>query len=122
MTARKRGRPRRLWYRRLREEMSALHVTTEDLAGVLKLARSTVSRKLAGHIPWGVDEAYRVLDYMQIPAEKMYLFFPRNGEDAEEIAHHYVQEYLEETNQALVPAPSLDALCALIDGMRRESV
>lgn len=117
MMAAKRGRPRRVWYRRLRERMHALGVTAADLGQVLRLDGSTVCRKLNGSSTWALDEAYSVLSALKIPPEQFYLFFPHNGEDVEEIRHHYVSEYLEETNQALVPKATLNTLVTLVGGM-----
>lgn len=117
MAAKKRGRPRRVWFRRLRQTMGAMGVTANDIAGMLGVDPSAVSRKMRGLVEWRLDEMHAVMEYLHLPVEEMYLYFPRNGEDTEEVRHRYVSEYLQETGQVLVPRTVLDTLSALVDGM-----
>ena len=115
--AKKRGRPRRVWFRKLRQCMASMSVTFAELADALGIDETTVSRKLSGVSEWNLDEIHGVLEYLHLPAEEMYLYFPRNGEDVESIQHQHVREYLEETQQALVPKATLAALGKLVGTM-----
>lgn len=112
-----RGRPPRVRFRKLRERMTALNVNGADLAELLGVESSTISRKLSGKSPWYLDEIHMILEYLQISQGEMYLYFPRYGEDAENIQHHYVREYLEDTNQSLISTSTLETLIACVESI-----
>ena len=61
----------------LKRVMRKKHITQQDLKTVLGLkSLSSVSHRFTGNIQWGMDEAYAVLELLDLPASEIYTYFP----------------------------------------------
>lgn len=58
-------------------KMRRKHVTQTDIAKALGFDYNTgVSLRLNGKTPWGLDEAYKVLEFLEIPVSEIFNYFP----------------------------------------------
>lgn len=122
MAARKPGRPRRVWFQRLRQQMAAHEMSAQEMGRRMGLTGATISRKLRGEIQWTLDEAHAVMDLLGLPPEDLYLYFPRNGEDVEPVSRRYVEDFLETTKQTPVPTVVLQTVMQLLGGICPDDV
>lgn len=53
--------------RRLRAAMAAYGLDQGDLAVVLNLGQSAVSRRLTGHTPWRLPELQAIAEHLAVP-------------------------------------------------------
>lgn len=65
----------------LRDLMHQHEITNEILGRELKIAASTVSRKLNGHASWDSDEMWQIMSIIQQPAYRLHEIFPRGGKN-----------------------------------------
>lgn len=65
----------------LRDLLHEHEITNEILGRELKIAPSTVSRKLNGHAAWGSDEMWQIMSIIQAPAYRLHEIFPRDGKN-----------------------------------------
>lgn len=81
----------------------------------LRLSPAAVSSRMCGSSPWHLDEAYVVMDRLGIPAREMHLYFPKDGiGSGDEVAEHFLTDYLKETGRVAVNAAALNAIRGLI--------
>ena len=66
-------------YAKLRGKMAEMDVTGEALANFLDKSRGYVSNRLSKNISWSIDEVYKILDFLELPAEEIFIYFPPNG-------------------------------------------
>jgi hypothetical protein len=66
-------------YRKLRGAITERGVHIYDLAGHLGVEPMTVSQRMVGRTPWKLDEVYKVMDYLEIPKDQIYDYFPPEG-------------------------------------------
>lgn len=63
-------------YRYLSGRLRQLGYDHEDLALVLGMSRSAISRRFNGVIPWTVDEVYKTLELCRATPEEFAAYFP----------------------------------------------
>lgn len=66
-------------YRRLQGFLHAHGLYQEDVADLLGISVSSVSRRYRAIEPWRVDEMYALLDAVEAPYSQMSVLFPRGG-------------------------------------------
>lgn len=66
-------------YRKMRARMLELDVDGKWLARQLGLCQQSLSNRMTLRTPWSVDEAYKVLELLRVPAEELHIYFPPNG-------------------------------------------
>lgn len=66
-------------YPKLRGAMRERDILQSDLAQHLGLVTQAVSHRFTGITPWTIPEAYKTLDYLRIPCDRIAEFFPPNG-------------------------------------------
>lgn len=66
-------------YAKLRGKMAEMEVTGEALANFLNRSTAYVSIRLSKNISWSIDEVYKILDFLEIPMEEIFTYFPPNG-------------------------------------------
>lgn len=69
-------------YAHLRGRLRQLKFTQTDLAQVLGLQQSAVSKRFNGCTQWTSKEMYHVLDLCRAQPEELHLYFPRDGKAA----------------------------------------
>jgi len=70
-------------FKNLRIALMDQDKTMADLAVALDIKNpSNVSDRFVGRTDWKLDEMYTVLDFLDIPAEDMHIYFPRGGKDS----------------------------------------
>lgn len=116
---RKRGRPKKTCFTRLRDRMQAFSTSQAAMAERLGISRQAVSDRMMGACEWSHSEMYVVMDMLDIPYEQMYLYWPKDFVKAEPVPEQNVVNYLVETHQSLVSDSSFDALLALVAGMEK---
>ena len=67
-------------YAKLRGKMAEMDVKAADLANNLGKSRQYISQHLLGKYSWNIDEAYKILDLLEVPKEQIVEYFPPNGE------------------------------------------
>ena len=60
--------------------MAQKGLRVNDLADEMGRNYTTISNKLGGRNRFTMDEAYKILALLEIPASQIYEFFPPNGE------------------------------------------
>ncbi|MEA5041585.1 MAG: helix-turn-helix transcriptional regulator [Oscillibacter ruminantium] len=66
-------------YRYLIGRLKQLGIDRERLADYLGIQKPAISKRFCGHIPWRIDEMYKIMSLVQAPPEELYIFFPPNG-------------------------------------------
>ena len=66
-------------YRKLRGAMAERGKRQYDVANYLGYAPMFVSQRMTGRTPWRFDEAYKVMDYLGLPKEQIFDYFPPEG-------------------------------------------
>ena len=66
-------------YAKLRGRMAELEITGEALANYLGRCKAHVSTRMNLRYSWTVDEVYKILDFLEIPVEEIFTYFPPNG-------------------------------------------
>lgn len=66
-------------YAKLRGKMRENDVTGEMLANYLNRSCPYISHRLSKNKSWSVDEAYKILEFLEIPKEEFFTYFPPNG-------------------------------------------
>lgn len=70
-------------YERLRKKMREEGFTGNDLARWMGMNPNSISARMTGRVSWSLSEAYQILDYLNVPCEELYDYFPPGGKDAE---------------------------------------
>lgn len=68
-------------YKALRNYITQQDMTCEMLAEEIGIGKSTMSMKMNCRLQWTVDEMWRIMDALSIPAHEMHKVFPRNGQN-----------------------------------------
>ncbi len=63
-------------YSKLRGKMTEMDITGEMLANYLNVSKTYISNRLNHKLSWNIDEIYIVMDYLQIPREEIFDYFP----------------------------------------------
>lgn len=71
-------------YHLLRRKMRELGVRDGELSHVLGVNPSAISQRMTGRVSWRTGEAYLVLQYLGLPYEDIYYYFPPDGENVGE--------------------------------------
>lgn len=79
-------------YKKLRAVLAALDMTLSDLGEVIGRSESYIARRMSGELEWGVDEAYLILDKLELPADELAVYFPAAGVDVNDVPHHKLSE------------------------------
>lgn len=73
-------------HRKLRGAMMARKITHEELAYILGMSATSVSNRMRGIYSWSVDEAWKVLDVLDIHDPAMLgVLFPSCGIDDDDV-------------------------------------
>ena len=70
-------------YKRLRGKMREEGITGNDLARWMGMTPNSISARMTGRVSWSLQDAYQILDYLSIPREELYDYFPPDGKDTE---------------------------------------
>ena len=62
----------------LRGKMFEKDVKGYDIANLLGCGNGYVSERLTGKRSFTIEEAYKILDYLDLPAEDIFTYFPPN--------------------------------------------
>ena len=63
----------------LRAELLRHGYDGKSLALVLGCTPMTISNRLCGKIPWSSNEMYIIMDLLDLPYDKLNVYFPKNG-------------------------------------------
>lgn len=66
-------------YNKLRALLREYDLEQEDLARQLNISKSSLSRRMMGRGEWQLSEVWQVMEYLQIPANRMHEYFPKQG-------------------------------------------
>lgn len=66
-------------YFKLRQQLFALGMTQEELCREIGKGQQYMSYRLNGKKSFTVDEAYMILDLLEIPQDRLTEFFPKGG-------------------------------------------
>lgn len=109
-------------YRMLRERMKIMDTTSMELAERIDVTPVTFSKKLRGRSPWRDFEMYAILDYLHVPHEDLYLYFPPAGRDETDKRKMRVDADLRKAGKAAVNRTEISTLKELVDGMYEDAV
>lgn len=70
-------------YKRLRAKMREEGITGNDLARWMGMTPNSISARMTCRVSWSLQDAYQVLDYLSIPREELYDYFPPDGKDTD---------------------------------------
>ena len=66
-------------FHRLREAMASQRVRGQDVANYLGISPQAFSRRLTAQLPFSLADAYKIMDYLGLPHEAIYDYFPPMG-------------------------------------------
>jgi hypothetical protein len=66
-------------YSKLRHALDDADIDRPYIAKTLGVSNSYVGCRFVGRYPWTVEDAYKILDLLGEPAEKMTEYFPKGG-------------------------------------------
>lgn len=66
-------------YFKLRQQLFALGLTQEELCREIGRGEQYVSFRMSGKKPFTVDDAYKILELLEIPDYRFTEFFPKGG-------------------------------------------
>lgn len=66
-------------YAKLRGKMAEAEVTGETLANYIGKSKTYVSNRMKHNYSWTIDEVYKILNFLEIPCEEIFTYFPPNG-------------------------------------------
>jgi len=66
-------------YRKLRGTLAERGKHLYDVANYLDYKPMSISLRMTGKTSWRMDEAYRVMDFLNLPRERVFDYFPPNG-------------------------------------------
>ncbi len=66
-------------FAKLRGKMREMDINGNALANYLGKSPSYVSYRLTHYSSWELDEIYKILDFLMIPPEEIFTYFPPNG-------------------------------------------
>lgn len=66
-------------YAKLRGKMAELEVTGEALANYINRSKTYVSNRMTHNFSWTIDEVYKILEFLDIPPNEIFTYFPPNG-------------------------------------------
>lgn len=67
-------------YMLLRSKLRAMYLTTADVAKEIGKSKCYVDTRFAGTKEWELDDAYKILAMIDVPAVELPIYFPRNGD------------------------------------------
>jgi len=66
-------------FAKLRGAMVEKDVDGNALANYLNRSAAYISRRMNELASWEVEEAYKVMDFLELPREEIFSYFPPNG-------------------------------------------
>ncbi len=66
-------------YAKLRGAMVEKDVDSNALANYLNRSAAYISRRMNDFMSWEIDEAYKIMEFLELPAEEIFSYFPPNG-------------------------------------------
>lgn len=63
-------------YPRLREILRIQNISSTDLASLLYVSPSYISKRMSGQSMWTLEDIYNILNILKIPYEELSLYFP----------------------------------------------
>ncbi len=71
-------------FAKLRALLHFKDISFGELSELFGVSNSTISLRMSGAVPWGIDEIYKVCEYLDIPYAEIPLYFPPNGDTISE--------------------------------------
>lgn len=71
-------RPGRAAYKALKMEMTNCMYEQQDIANMLERSKAYVSRRMNGEETFEIEEAYKILEMLQLPENLFTEIFPRD--------------------------------------------
>lgn len=78
-------------YKNLKDAIHAADLTQAEIAAEIGQSPAALSNRIRGKTPFEVDLAYQILDILNIPRNKIYLYFPKNGQDELILSQRYFE-------------------------------
>lgn len=66
-------------FAKLRGAMVEKDVDSCALANYLNRSPAYISRRMNELMSWEVEEAYKIMEFLELPAEEIFSYFPPNG-------------------------------------------
>lgn len=66
-------------YAKLRGKMAEMDINSTALANYLGRSPTYISAHLTHKHSWDIDEAYKILDLLEVPKDQIVEYFPPNG-------------------------------------------
>lgn len=66
-------------YAKLRGKMAEMDINSQALANYLGKSSAYISTHLTHKYGWDIDEAYKILELLNVPREEIVEYFPPNG-------------------------------------------
>ena len=67
-------------YMLLRSKLRAMYITTADVAKEIGRSKCYVDTRFAGAKEWELDDAYKILAMIGVPAVELPVYFPQHGD------------------------------------------
>lgn len=67
-------------YMLLRSKLRAMYITTADVAKEIGRSKCYVDARFAGSKQWDLDDAYKILAMIGVPAVELPVYFPQHGD------------------------------------------
>lgn len=90
-------------YMLLRSRLRAMYITSSDVAEAIGRSRCYVDTRFSGAKEWELEDAYRILKLIDVPAVELPIYFPRGGVGCSKVT----ASQLTDTETALVEAYNL---------------
>ncbi len=66
-------------FAKLRGAMVEKDVDNNALANYLNRSAAYISRRMNNLMGWEIEEAYKIMSFLELPAEDIFTYFPPNG-------------------------------------------
>ena len=66
-------------YAKLRGKMAEMDVNSTALANYLGRSANYLSGRFNNKFSWDMEEVYKIMDFLKIPHEEIFTYFPPNG-------------------------------------------
>ncbi len=66
-------------FSKLRGRMAEMDIHNYALAEFLGVSTAYLSTRMTHRYSWTIDEVYKIMDFLQIPLEEIFIYFPKGG-------------------------------------------
>ncbi len=66
-------------YAALRGEFKRRGILQADIAAKIGRKEAYVCHRMTGKEPWSQEDQYTIMDWLQLPYDQMYYYFPKGG-------------------------------------------